>query len=80
MPTIKGISGPYRFFFYSFDCAEPPHVHVERDEATCKFWLQPLSLADSYGFSPKELNRIRGVIQARLALIGEAWNEHCGAR
>ena len=55
-------------------------MHVERDEATCKFWLQPLSLADSYGFSPKELNRIRGVIQARLALIEEAWNEHCGAR
>jgi len=21
MPTIKEISGPYRFFFYSFDCA-----------------------------------------------------------
>ena len=43
MPSIRGIPGPYRFFFYSFDCAEPMHVHVERDEATCKFWLQPLT-------------------------------------
>ena len=79
MPTIKGIPGPYRFFFYSFDCGEPPHVHVERDEATCKFWLQPLTLASSHAFSPKELNRIRGVVQANLALIEEAWDEHCGA-
>ncbi len=79
MPTIKGIPGPYRFFFYSFDCAEPPHVHVERDVGTCKFWLRPLTLASSHAFSPKELNRIRGVIQANLALIEEAWDEHCGA-
>jgi hypothetical protein len=21
----------------SFDCNEPPHVHVERDDDTCKF-------------------------------------------
>ena len=48
MPSIRGILGPYRFFFYSFDCVEPMHVHVERDEATCKFWLQPLSLAGEY--------------------------------
>ena len=23
MPTVKNISGPYRLFFYSFDCNEP---------------------------------------------------------
>ncbi|MDA0768650.1 MAG: DUF4160 domain-containing protein [Chloroflexi bacterium] len=39
MPTVSGNSGPYRFFFYSFDCIEPPHVHVRRDKMTCKFWL-----------------------------------------
>lgn len=31
MPTIKGIPGPHRFFFYSFDCNEPPHVHIRRE-------------------------------------------------
>ena len=31
MPTIRGIPGPYRFFFYSFDCNEPKHVHVRRE-------------------------------------------------
>ena len=28
MPTIRGISGPYRLFFFSLDCNEPRHVHV----------------------------------------------------
>jgi len=32
MPRISGIPGPYRFFFTSFDCNEPPHVPVERED------------------------------------------------
>ena len=51
MPRIKGIPGPYRFFFTSFDCNEPPHVHVERGDSTGKLWLEPLELARSHGFS-----------------------------
>src|SRR5262245_37694893 len=31
MPTVPDIPGPYRFFFYSFDCHEPPHVQVRRE-------------------------------------------------
>jgi hypothetical protein len=31
MPSIKNIPGPYRFFFYSFDCNEPKHVHAQRE-------------------------------------------------
>lgn len=27
MPTVLQF-GPYRFFFYSAGCAEPPHVHT----------------------------------------------------
>lgn len=73
------IPGPYRFFFYSFDCGEPMHVHVERDDATCKFWLKPLSLAANYRFAPRELNRIRGIIQDHRKAMTDAWNEHCGS-
>jgi hypothetical protein len=56
MPRIKGIPRPYRFSFTSFDCAEPAHVHVEREDKTCKFWLEPLMLARSQGFKSHELN------------------------
>jgi len=56
MPRIKGIPGPYRLFFTSFDCNQPAHVHVERENSTCKFWLEPIELARSHGFSARELN------------------------
>ena len=79
MPTIRGIPGPYRFYFYSFDCNEPIHVHVRRERATCKFWMDPVALAAVSGFPARELTRIRGVILEHRLLILEAWREHCGS-
>ena len=78
MPTIQGIPGPYRFYFYSFDCNERQHVHVKRDKMICKFWLEPIELARDHGFSARELNRIRAIIQEEQTGIKEAWGEHCG--
>ena len=77
MPTIKDIPGQYRFYFYSFDCNEPEHIHAQRERMTCKFWLNPLTLAQNHGFSARELNRIRAIIQAESSRIQEAWREHC---
>jgi hypothetical protein len=48
MPTVLR-SGPYRFFFYSADGAEPPHIHVERDDNTAKFWLRPYGCTTAAG-------------------------------
>ena len=78
MPTVRNISGPYRVFFYSFDCNEPKHVHVRRERMTCKFWLDTVALSASNGFSPRELNAIRRIILDNLDRILEAWDEHCG--
>ncbi|MXX10000.1 MAG: DUF4160 domain-containing protein [Nitrospira sp. SB0677_bin_15] len=77
MPTVPNIPGPYRLFFYSFDCHEPPHVHIRRDRMTCKFWLEPVALSMNHGFSPHELNRIRTIIPEHQDSITEAWHEHC---
>ncbi|MBF0558508.1 MAG: DUF4160 domain-containing protein [Nitrospirae bacterium] len=78
MPTIKNITGPYRFFFYSFDCNEQMHVHVQRDKMICKFWLEPVVLTRNQGFLAKELNIIRETIRNNRDRIMEAWYEHCG--
>ena len=80
MLRVGGIPGPYRFFFTSFDCNEPPHVHVERDRSTCKFWLDPLMLARNHGFAAHELTRIRQIIRQHHEQIMEAWYDHCGGR
>jgi hypothetical protein len=55
VPTVLR-SGPYRVYFFSHEPNEPPHVHVDRDEQSAKFWLKPVGLALNLGFSPVELS------------------------
>lgn len=78
MPTVLRI-GPYRFFFYSNESDEPMHIHVQRDRALAKFWLQPLvALASSTGFSAKELNGLSKTVKDNATTFMEAWNEFFG--
>lgn len=74
MPTILRIFG-YRFFFYSNEGTEPPHIHIERDGCVAKFWLHPVELADSVGYRAKEINEIRQLVVENQKLIIEKWNE-----
>ena len=73
IPTVLRISG-MRFFFYSLEGAEPPHVHVEQGDAVAKFWLDPVDLANSRGFRSHELNRLRGVVIEHRFKLLEAWH------
>lgn len=75
MPTVFRVGG-YRFFFYSNEGSEPPHIHIQKAEKYAKFWLQPIQLADSVDFTSKELRQIQEIIRERLGLILEAWHEH----
>lgn len=79
MPTVPDIPGPFRLFFYSFDCREPAHVHARRDRSSCKYWLDPVRLATNHGLTPRELAAVRRVIILHRDRILEAWREHCGA-
>ena len=58
MPTVLNIRG-HRFFFYSLEGSEPPHIHVEHGDKVGKFWLNPVRLASSYGFKSHELSKLR---------------------
>ena len=78
MPTVMTVSG-FRFFFYSMEGSEPPHIHIERDQSTAKFWLDPVQLARSRGFRSHELNRIRALVIEHRIVFKEAWNGHFGA-
>ncbi|HZZ42782.1 MAG TPA: DUF4160 domain-containing protein [Tepidisphaeraceae bacterium] len=75
MPTIL-IVGPYRFFFFSRENNEPPHIHVERDQDVAKFWLEPISLARSAGFRSHELSELRRIVEENQPLFLRRWNEH----
>lgn len=68
MPTIMR-SGPYRFFFFAGDKEEPSHVHVEREDDIAKFWLDPIRLQRSGGFSRVELTRIDRLVRKHQAQL-----------
>ena len=74
MPTVLRV-GPYRFFFYSGDQSEPPHVHIERESKEAKFWLDPVRLARSHGFAAKEINEIEKLVVDNRQLLLDRWNE-----
>jgi len=75
MPTILQTAG-FRFFFYSLEGSEPPHVHVEHGDKVAKFWLSPVVLAETYGFRSHELNRVRALVIENRERFLEAWNAH----
>ena len=74
MPTVLRV-GPFRFFFYAGDREEPVHIHVERDNDIAKIWLEPVRLYSSEGFSRRDINRIRRLIEDNQATILESWYE-----
>lgn len=75
MPTVLRIRG-FKFYFYSHEPNEPPHVHVDQGGSSAKFWLDPVALAKNIGFSAVELNRIQGMVEANRDLLLEKWNEY----
>ena len=75
MPTVLRL-GPYRFFFYAGDQGEPPHVHIERDDDIAKFWLKPVRLHSSGGFSRPEIARLTGLVSKHQTELLEAWNAY----
>jgi len=77
MPTVFRF-GPYRFYFYSHEPNEPPHVHIDRDDQSCKFWIQNVALARNLGFSAKELRDIEKLVINNQQRLLEAWNEFFG--
>ena len=78
MPTVLR-SGPYRLFFYSGDRDEPPHVHVERENKTAKFWLRPVRLQDSGRFSRVELKKLQALVEENAETLLRSWDEFFAA-
>ena len=79
MPTIFFKFG-FRFYFVSYDCREPTHIHVGDDnKKICKFWLNnnKTILANNSGFTKRELARIEKVIFENYLIIVKTFNEFC---
>lgn len=74
MPTLLRVDG-FRFFFFSNENNEPPHIHVEHGDYIAKFWLNPVKLADSYGFHSNKIAKITMIVLRNRTLFLEKWHE-----
>lgn len=78
MPVIYRI-GSLKFLFFSNEGnpLEPVHIHVRRDNIIAKFWLEPnVRLADNYGFTTSELNKILKITIENKQFFIQKWNEY----
>jgi hypothetical protein len=73
VPTVLHIDG-LRFFFYSAEPGEPPHVHVAQGGRAAKFWLEPVELARSDGFRDHELAWLRALVIEHRVALWRAWH------
>ena len=78
MPTVLRI-GPYRIYFYSHEPNEPPHVHVDRERCSAKFWLSPVQMARNIGFVAHELRSVERLVLEHQQELLEAWDGYFGA-
>lgn len=72
MPVVLRVRG-YRFWFYSADLVEPPHVHVGKAGNEAKYWIAPIGLAKTRGFRDHELADIERIIRTHQDQLLAAW-------
>lgn len=78
MPTILRLDG-YRFFFFSRENDEPPHIHIEFGDKLAKYWLAPVELASSQRVRSHELGIVRRLVVDHQDEFLKAWNDHFDA-
>lgn len=75
MPTVLRVKN-FRFFFFSNEGNEPIHIHVESGDKYAKFWLEPIEIAKSIGYSAREINNIRKMVLENTNLFKERWHDY----
>lgn len=68
MPTVLKTYG-LRFFFFSNESPETPHIHVEKNNAYAKYNLDPVEHVSSFAFTANELSQVRTLIQQHQTLF-----------
>jgi hypothetical protein len=75
VPTVLSTRG-FRFFFYSNECNEPPHIHVESGDGYAKFWLEPVSVARTTGYNAAEVRDLLLIVREHEQMLKDRWRDH----
>jgi hypothetical protein len=79
MPVVLRKNG-YRFFFYSADLDEPPHVHIARGRQEAKFWINPVAVARPGHFRANILREIERILNEHQYELLEYWEQEQNKR
>ena len=76
MPTILLLHG-WRFYFYSNEGNEPMHIHAQKAERECKYWLDAdafeIQQAFAYNLSARDTREVRQIIFQNFDYIVAEW-------
>jgi hypothetical protein len=77
MPTVLYIFG-WRLFFYSNEGTEPMHIHAQKGDQECKYWILAeeveIKEAFAYNMTPAATKEIKKIIYQHFELIVNSWN------
>lgn len=81
MPTVLSING-WRLFFYSNEGNEPIHIHGQKGDKECKYWLDiddyAIREAYTYNMNNKDIREVKKIILQNFDDIVQVWNTHFG--
>jgi hypothetical protein len=81
MPTVLYIRG-WRLFFYSNEGNEPIHIHCQKGEQECKYWLEvenyQIKEAYSFKMNNKDKREIKKIIYQNFDEIVICWHTFFG--
>ena len=78
--AIQDIEG-FRFYFFSLENNEPPHIHVEKGGGSAKWWLtaEPV-MVYSTGFKAGDERKIKTLINTHRNELLQAWERYFGGQ
>jgi meiotically up-regulated gene 157 (Mug157) protein len=83
MPTVVYLRG-WRLHFYSNEGSEPIHIHAQKGEKDCKYWLDVADYnireAYAYNMNSKDTREVRKIILQNFDEIVETWNHYFRGR
>ena len=67
-------------FFYSNEGNEPIHIHAEKADMDCKFWVleEEIEIKEAYAYNlnQKDRKEIKKIIYQHFDLIVDSWYKY----
>ena len=77
MPTILLIAG-WRLYFFANEGNEPIHIHAQKAEMECKYWLDldafEIREEFAHNFTPAARREVKKIIYDHFDYIVSEWN------